>query len=73
MRLTDAQLSEAYSKIVGWPMTPHHIAQAKLFIDAVLDLLPARGYIDETDAVAFDAFELGGNKVEPTFTRPEWE
>lgn len=73
MHLSDQQLRDAYAKLeVGGEMTDHHIKQAKIFISTVFDMLPASGYIDETNAVAFDSFELSGDKVEPTFRKPTW-
>jgi hypothetical protein len=73
MLLSDVQLSAAWFKVSGRALEPHHIDQAKALIDAVFDMLPVRGHIDETDAVAFDAYELSGCQVEPTYTRPSWE
>jgi len=74
MSLSDQQLRDAYAKLkLCGEMTDHHIAQAKVFISAVFDLLPASGYTDETNAVAWDSFELSGAKVEPTYKRPTWD
>jgi len=73
MNLSDQQLRDAYAKLNIGEMTDRQIVQAKLFISAVFDLLPASGYTDETNAVAWDSFELSGAKVEPTYKRPTWD
>ena len=73
MIFTDTDVIAAWFKVSGRELEPHHIPQAKALIDAVFDMLPVRGHIDETNAVAFDAYELSGEKVEPTYTRPEWQ
>jgi len=72
--VTDEQIRAAYLKTgANYVMTEHHMRQAKLFIDFIFDILPVRGHIDETNAVAFDAYELSGCRVEPTYTRPKFE
>ena len=72
--VTDQEIRAAYLKTgANYTMTEHHMRQAKMFIGLIFDMLPVRGHIDETNAVAFDAYELSGQKVEPTYTRPEWE
>ena len=73
MLLSNVQLNAVWRKISGRDLEPHHIDQAKALIDGVFDMLPVRGHIDETNAVAFDAYELSGCRVEPTYTRPSWE
>lgn len=72
--VTDQEIRAAYLKTgANNVITEHQMRQAKMFIGLIFDILPVRGYIDETDAVAFDAYELSGQNVEPTYTRPEWE
>jgi hypothetical protein len=73
MLLSNVQLNAVWRKISGRDLEPHQMNQAKALIDGVFDTLPVRGHIDETNAVAFDAYELSGCQVEPTYTRPNWE
>ena len=71
--VTNDQLRSIYQQATGSPMNADRLKGAKAFMDAVFDILPVRGHIDETNAVAFDAYELSGCRVEPTYTRPTWE
>jgi len=70
--MTDAELNKVYVDAVKFDatMTPLQLNQARRFIDGVFKLLQPAGFIDETNAVAWDSFELTGEQVEPLFKKP---
>lgn len=73
MLMLDAELGSIYEQACRAALTEHTLGQMHAFLELLFDRMQPAGFINEHDEMAFDAFMLSGDKIDPVFRRPTFE
>ena len=70
--MTDAKISEIYRKALGRNIAPHHVFEAKQFINFLFDELEVAGYLDPDGTFSQEEWDASAD-CEEVFKRPIWQ